>query len=185
MHFSSLEHLFTDYTWHAFLLCVGWLLVSVRLVPCAPFKYSWTFLASTLSTGAADACFCTQLLHRWLGIIIQANLVAQQALYSLAMSLVPKLELLCAKIVCKCLSTSSLPAAGSVYAACQEPLETRRVEMGGESPSPSGTPSSFQATPASIRRWCLMLGREARAIHSLACLVMLCALPIFLTYQDC
>lgn len=184
MHFSSLEHLFTDYTGHAFLLCVGWLLVSVRLVPCAPFKCSWTFLASTLSAGAADACFCTQLLQRWLGSIIQVNSVAQQALCSLAMSLVPKLELLCAKIVCKCLSTSSLPAAGSVYAACQEPLETRRVEMGGRVTF-SFRYSIVISTPASIRRWCLMMGREARAIHSLACLVMLCVLPIFLTYQDC
>lgn len=149
-----------------------------------PFKCSWTFLAPTLSTGAADACLCTQLRHRWLGIIIQVDLVAQQAFYSLAISLVPKLELLCAKIECKSLSTSSLPAAGSVYAACQGPLETRRVEMGEESPSLSGIPLSFQATPASVRRWCLIMGREARTIHSLACLAMLCALPIFLTYQD-
>lgn len=172
------------------MLCVGQLLVSVWLVQCAPFKCSWTFLASALLTGAANACLCTQLLHRWLGIIIQVDLVAQQTLYSLAMSLVPKLELLWAKIVCKCLSTSSLPAAGSVYAACQEPLETRRVEMGGESPSPSGTPSSFQATPASIRRWCLMMGRGKNnsclgLLSHAVCITNLFNIPRLLTTCIC
>lgn len=43
-------------------------------------------------------------------------------------------------------------------------LKARWVGMGEDSHFPSGVPLSFQATPKSIRKWCLMMGREARTI---------------------